>query len=793
MLFSLKWLKEYVEINVTATELADKMNLAGQEVESLVEVGKGLCNIITGKITKIEKHPNADKLVITQIFDGKDTHQIVTGATNIFEGAIVPASLPGAVLANGLKIKNSQLRGIDSNGMLCSEVELGAAQEADGIWILPEDTPLGVDFVEYANLQDTLLDIGVLPNRGDCQSIYGMAREISTILGSPLKKPETQINEINETCQTSIELAEPELCPLYTGRLIKDVKNNKTPLWMQRRLQLSGIRPLGLLIDITNYVLLELGQPLHAFDNEKIENSKIIIRKATQKERFTTLDDIERELTSENLLICDGKKSVALAGVMGGKNSEISDTTTDIFLESAYFFPSNVRKTASKLGLRTESVIRFEKGVDPEQVELASQRASHLYQELANGKVVKDFKIQKNQNHPHFQNKELDFSVDAINKLLGSSFNQNEMQNTLQKLGFSMNQDKITIPSWRRLDIQELPCIAEEIARMLGFENIPSTMPLDSVIVERQTKEHKLSNNIKTLLINNGFFECQTFTMIAEDDFRKTDIQATDLIKLQNPLTIEESVMRTHMLPSLLKTASFNLKRQAENLKIFEIGKTFISRDQKVSEELHCTALIIGERFDNVYRETDKKANNFDIYNLKGLTNLLTSLGLPELNYQLTTTNYLHPKQALAININKQTIGEIGVIHPTVANNYEIEAYIYYLDININKLTATPPKKVIFKSISKFPQTRRDIAILAPKTLPYNEIEDTIKKFKPKNTVNFFVFDCFESEKIGTDKKSLAFGFIYQNNEKTLSDEEVNKAHEKFCNFLTQKLPITIR
>jgi len=522
MKFSYKWLTEYVDIPVNAVELAEKLTLSGFEVEAVEPQGQGLLNIITVRIDSIKKHPDADKLVVSQCFDGQDYHQIVTAAPNIYKGAIVPLSLPGAVLMGNLKIKKGTLRGIESNGMLCSEKELGVAEEANGIWILPEDTPIGIDFISYGMLCDTVMDISILPNRGDCLSLIGMAREIAAIFKTKLKLPKADITTELEKNPVQIINQNTSLCPKYTAQLLKDITIKPSPMYMQRCLQLSGIRPINNIVDITNYVLLECGQPLHAFDYHLLESQKIVIKCAEEKQKFQTLDDEEHTLTSESLLICDEHKAIALGGIMGGKNTEIKDTTKDVLLESAYFNPSNIRKTQLKLGIRTESSIRFEKGVDYDFVEFSSNRAAHLMQQLAGAKILSSIACNKITTP---STSSIHFDANQINTLLGTEFEKHEMLDILSRIGMNYDEKNSTlqIPSWRLNDLKEFPDIAEEIARIKGYNNIPSSLPVNQINIKKPSQLQQLCKQIPSMLISKGILEIDTFPMISQIDIDKLE------------------------------------------------------------------------------------------------------------------------------------------------------------------------------------------------------------------------------------------------------------------------------
>ncbi|MFA5878775.1 MAG: phenylalanine--tRNA ligase subunit beta [Candidatus Margulisiibacteriota bacterium] len=802
MRFSLNWLKELVEINCDCDQLIEKLILSGFEVESVEKINEKLSQIIVGKIIKIEKHPNADKLQITTIFDGEKEHLIVTGAANVFEGAIVPVSLPGSVLANGMEIKPAKLRGVDSFGMLCSKVELGLAEESHGIWLLPENTPLGVDLTAHYQLKDVILDIAILPNRGDCQSVFGMAREISVILNTDLKKPDFKLEFTVPTTKINIKVTAPDLCPKYTARVIKNVVIKESPFWLQQKLMSAGIRPINNVVDITNYVLLVFGQPLHAFDLDKLSGNTVNIRKAFNGEIIQTLDGKEFFLSTEDLVIAETENPIALAGVMGGLNSEIEPTTKNVFLEAAFFDPSAVRKTAKKLGIRTESSIRFEKGIDFDQVEFASDYASFLLTTLAQGQVEETFFTAINSNYLLAIEKRIEFDAEKINKLLNSSFSKEEMVNVLTKLGFSFNsnQDQISIPSWRKFDIQEIPCLAEEIARILGYDRIPATLPSKSSLIHAENKVSQYSSQIQNILIDHGFFEVKTFPMISEED-QKYLKEETDLV-LKNPISQNESVMRTNLLPSLLKILDFNYKRQIENIRIFEIGKIFKPLLEKNSdpksvaclEQAHLTALALGKIAPKAYLEKSKINNEIDFSYLKSMAELILKKLNIDFSYSCEKlSHYLHPKKSLNLYHKNTLIGEIGMLHPAFSAQYDFSLEIGYFNLNLtllNQLTLIQKK---YQAFSKFPKMKRDLALLASKNLNYKTIEEKITEFKPQILKDFYPFDYFTSEKLGQNKYSLAISFIYQNNDSNITDEALNIIHNKFIEQLKNSLPIEVR
>ncbi|MGE4169723.1 MAG: phenylalanine--tRNA ligase subunit beta [Candidatus Margulisiibacteriota bacterium] len=778
VLFS--WLNEFVSIPVSPQELADVLSLSGLEVESVTPFGQQLKGIVTGRIDKIEKHPDADRLHITTIFDGTTNHQIVTGATNIVEGAIVPVSLPGAVLANGMEIKPAKLRGVPSFGMLCSESELGVADQASGIWLLPADTPLGVDFVKEALLQDTLLDIAILPNKGDCQSVVGLAREIAALLQLPLCKPNPQplVSQALQAPSVRVDGGSP----LYSLRTLTLDPSAKTPLQMQRRLQLMGIRPISLAVDITNYVLLECGQPLHVFDADKLQGD-LVCRPAQAGETLITLDDESQKLLPSDIVIADATGPVALAGVMGGKHSGVTEATTTLVLEAAYFDPGKVRKTASRLGLRSESSARFEKGVDVGGVAWASDRAAGLLQTLASATVGPRTEF-KDEGHPIFQPKWIPFNPGQINGLLGTEFSQQEMQNALQRLGFEEKDQAVLVPSWRQFDIQEWPCLAEEVARILGYDRIPTVVPtvstpaaaLPEVVVQAQVWRHYLTAQ--------GFHEAITFSMVSPDDVAA--VGRTPDVVMTNPLTPAQSVLRPHILASLMPVMAAQLLRQVTTLKLFEIGPVFELKGQEVVQTQKVAVAATGPWFEPVYFGPDKAANATDFFALKAL--IESRLG-STVTYKQDQHPAFHPGRTASIWKGDRCLGIMGELHPDYCAGYGVSEPIVYAEF---ELALFEPKSTV-SGPSKFPSSRRDLAMMMPKTLAFGDLVSVIESHRPALLASYHLFDHYESDQLGTDQKSLALAFIYQDTEKTVSDEAVNQAHGGLVEALLSACPVSIR
>jgi phenylalanyl-tRNA synthetase beta chain len=790
MKFLFSWIKEFVDIPENPAELAEILSMAGLEVDAIETSGQEILGITTGKILSITKHPDADKLVITSVSDGKDTHQIVTGATNISVGDIVPVALPGGVVSGGLHIKSAKLRGVDSHGMLCSEKELGVSTESKGIWILDEQTPLGLDFIAYASLKETIFDIAILPNRGDCQSVIGIARDIAALSKKPLKLPSISLNESSLQNPFSVTVKEPDLCPLYVGRYLSGLKNSKSPLFMQRRLQLSGIRSVSLIVDISNYVLLEMGQPLHAFDAKKC-SPNFSIENAGSLQSIRTLDSEMRKVDSDCLVIKNDESIVALAGIIGGSSTEVDDSTDSIFLEAAYFDATAIRRSAKKLGLRTESSVRFEKGLDIHTVEQASKRAAQLLQEYAHATVSSDIRLVQNRKSPLFQTKHIPYNHNQINAFLGTSYSENDCENSLKSLGFTVHKNSVEVPSWRQKDIESWPCLAEEIARLQGFDSIPSTPSSNFVLLDKPSSESDLISKIHGFFATNGFSELCTYPMISVEEARLFDeTNLNDHCVLENPITPELAVMRASLLPSHLNIHKHHSTRQMSESAFFEIAKVFHNN----SEQLHLAASIKGSFYTDAYTPQHNAIRSSMFEQLKGVfERFIAQISVDCLCLSGIAPNWAHPSIYADIMLGNQRIGSLSLLHPALLKRADISESIAYLELSVQPLVSLASARPQYHAFSAFPSTRRDIALLVPKTLLYSDILKVIDKFKHKSVKDVFIFDVFESEKLGKDQRSIAIGFIYQDDKGTLADSKVNGAHENLCQQLTKALPVSIR
>ena len=781
---SIEWLKEYSDIDVSATELGDILTMTGSKVETIEQKGNNIKNVVVGKILEIEKHPDADKLVVTKVDVGTEKLQIVTGANNIKANDIVPIAKDGSELPGGVKIKKGQLRGIDSCGMMCSvgELDLSVAdypnQIEHGIMILDKslEKDLGKDIVEVLNLKEDIIDFEITPNRPDCLSIEGLGRETAVSLGKEFKNPRKDIDELKVEDKKEIEglrvdIEAPDLCYRYIARVVKNVKIGPSPEWMVRRLKACGVRSINNIVDITNYVMLEMGQPMHAFDINSIEGKHITVRRAKKGEKITTLDEQERNLDENDLVISDEKKAVAIAGVMGGLNSEIEKDTETVVFESAVFNGGNIRKTAKKVGLRTESSSRFEKGLSAENALRAVNRAVQLVEIIGAGEVV-DGKIDV---YPTKQKmNEIKLDVDRINHLLGTNITKQEMIDILEKLEIHVKDDVATSPYFR-MDLEFVADLAEEIVRIYGYDKLETTLIQADTTLGIRNKEQNIEKKIKEVLVNSGLSEIYTYGFVSEKDLEKANISEElkeDAIIVQNPLSDEYRLMRPTTIPSMMQILAINANKKNQEAKLFDISRNYKNNQNQVENgevPLQENILTIG-----MY------GKDVDFYTLKGiLENILEAIGVSRYDVEKETKNEsYHPGRCANIKVGIDTIATLGEVHPEVLDNYGIEKRAYLLEANITKLVKYARNNKKYVEVPKFPAVERDIAMIVDEDIQVAQIEKIITKKGKKLLESLQLFDIYRNEKIGENKKSVAYSLIFRDKNKTLSDEEINKTME---------------
>lgn len=807
MQITMKWLKELVEFELTPKELADQLTMAGISVESIDYLGEKLSDkVVVGQIQSVEKHPNADKLNLCQVHVGDgQILQIVCGADNVREQAKVAVALPGSVLPNGLKIKKAKLRGVESNGMICSVAELGfdlnlfTKEEQQGILILAGESQIGIPVKKAVGLDDVIFTLELTPNRADCLSVINVAREVAAITGGQLKLPEVEVTEIDQEINTmaKVEVLDTDLCGRYAARLIKGVKIAPSPLWMQERLRGSGIRPINNVVDVTNYVMLEMGQPLHAFDYDLLAEGTIIVRRGKNDgEEMKTLDEQKRQINDEMLVITDPEKPVAIAGVMGGFDTEVSEQTTNILLESACFDAASVRKTSRRLGMRSESSNRFEKGINIEGVITAINRAAQLLQQLAQGQVVKGtidvYPTPK-------KSKKIKLRLEKINNLLGANLSLGEVEKIFNRLKFTYIVDgtnlEVSVPNYR-MDIELEVDLIEEVARLYGYDNIATSLPSGSLTQGKKKLNQILEDQTRNLLTGCGLTEVITYSFINEKAFDKLSLSkehiARKVVKIHNPLSEDHSVMRTTLIPSLLEVAAKNIKRRTTDVNVFELGKIYEPIDAPLPKETNIVAAFMTGKQNKGWGWEEEA---IDFYSLKSiLDTLLGNLGINTQQYKPTTYEpFLHPGRAAVITVNDKEIGVIGEVNPLVAEKFQIEqrSYVFHLNFDFIRELSNQTKK--YKVLPKHPATDRDLAVIVKEEILADKIERVIRDAAGDLLVQLTLFDKYQGNQIEEGYKSLAYNLIYQAADRTLTDEEVNILQDQVRESVVNQLGAILR
>ncbi len=796
MLLPVKWLREYVNLDEDSKVLADNLTLSGSHVESIISLDKGIENVVVGKILKLEKHENAKKLLITMVDIGKETLQIVTGATNLKEGDCVPVALIGAKLPNGIYIEKTNFRGVDSYGMLCSLKELGfednviPKHQRDGIFVFDKDYPLGSDINEILGLHGEVIEFEITPNRPDCLSIVGMARETAATFNKKLKLPQIDTKDEVDDIKNYIESIETdkELCNRYYARIIKDIKIKESPLWLQIKLMEAGVRPINNMVDITNYVMLEFGQPLHAFDLNKVEGNKIIVRRAVDKEKIITIDDIERTLSPSNLVIADEEKAIGIAGVMGGMGTEVTEETTTVLLESANFNDKSVRLTSKSIGLRTEASARYEKGIDSNLCEVAAERVCQLVEETGTGSVVKG-KIDVYENIR--KEKIIQLRPKKVNDLLGTDLTIDEMIDYLERLELKTSLDKellkVTIPTYR-LDLNEEVDLVEEIGRLHGFHNI-TTKPLVGVLTRGERPAGRLvEDKVKFVLQGMGVNQAMTYSFISPKAYDKikvgTNSNLRKYIKLINPLGEDYSVMRTTLVPNILELLSRNYNYGVKECSVYEIGNIFIPKELPIEElPIEKKMLSIG-----MYGDVD-------FYDIKEIVEVLFErLGIQDVEYLREQNNpTFHPNRTANIIHDGESIGTIGEVHIDVLENYDIGSRVYIAYLDFDKIVNEANLSRKYKPLPKYPAIERDIAVVVDRDVLVGELEKVIWKHSEGLIEKVELFDVYSGGQISEGKKSVAFSITYRSFYGTLKDDEVNVIHQNIIKNLESEFDAKLR
>lgn len=778
MNLSMRWLKDYVDIgNVSMRDFSEAMSMSGSKVEGWETEFEDVKNVVVGKILQVEPHPDSDHLVICQLDVGKDEPvQIVTGASNVHVGDLVPAALHKSQLPNGVKITKGKLRGVMSNGMMCSIAELNLTKGdfpyavEDGIFLLQEDCKPGQDIASAIGCNDTCVEFEITPNRPDCLSVLGLAREVAATFDKPVNIPTPVVKGCGGDIKDylSVEVQNTELCQRYVARVVKNVKIGPSPRWMRERLRASGVRPIDNIVDITNYVMLEYGQPMHAFDIEYVKDHKIIVRNARTGETIKTLDGVERNLSEDMLVIADSEKASAVAGVMGGEYSGINEGTHTVVFESACFKGSSVRVTAKKLGMRTESSSRFEKGLDPQNCLPAIMRACELVEQLGAGEVVDGIIDIDNSN---YQPTVLHLDADWTNRFLGTNIPEERMKEILTSLHFVLNGNEITVPSFRG-DVEHKADIAEEIARIYGYNNIPVTTAKGNP-QGKYSEYQQFERTVNQTMLAQGMYEIMTYSFVSPKQYDKIRLPKDDpkrnSVVILNPLGEDTSIMRTNTIPSMMDILAKNYNNRNSAVSLYEIGNEYLPvEDDLLPDEV--PNLVLG-----MYGE------NKDFFTLKGVVeNLLEVLGITDYDVEACQDNpTFHPGRCAVLSKDGEEFGIIGEIHPLVCANYGINVRTYVGKLNMRMLFALENDERSYVPMPKFPASTRDLALLCNDELPVLTMEKAIKNAVGKILEKIELFDVYKGSQIAQGKKSVAFNITLRAADRTLTDEEVNSAMSK--------------
>ncbi|QIZ68609.1 phenylalanine--tRNA ligase subunit beta [Geobacillus subterraneus] len=803
MLVSYRWLGEYVDLTgVTAEELADRITKSGIEVERVEVLNRGMKGVVIGHVLECEPHPNADKLrkCLVDLGEGEPV-QIICGAPNVAKGQNVAVAKVGAVLPGHFKIKRAKLRGEESNGMICSLQELGVETKvvpkeyAEGIFVFPSDAPVGADALEWLGLHDEVLELSLTPNRADCLSMIGVAYEVAAILGRAVKLPEAAVKENNEMIHDyiSVRVEAPEDNPLYAGRIVKNVQIGPSPLWMQARLMAAGIRPHNNVVDITNYILLEYGQPLHAFDYDRLGSKEIVVRRAKAGETIVTLDDAKRKLTEDHLVITNGHEPVALAGVMGGANSEVRDDTKTVFIEAAYFTSPVIRQAVKDHGLRSEASTRFEKGIDPARTKEALERAAALMAEYAGGEIVGGIVEASTWKEEPVV---VTVTLERINGVLGTAMSKEEVAAILANLQFPFTEDNGTftvhVPS-RRRDIAIEEDIIEEVARLYGYDHLPATLPVAEAKPGELTPYQAKRRRVRRYLEGAGLFQAITYSLTSPDKATRFALETAEPIRLALPMSEERSVLRQSLVPHLLEAASYNRARQVENVALYEIGSVYLSRGENVqpAENERLAGVITGLWHAHLWQGEKKAA---DFYVAKGvLDGLFDLLGLSDrISYRPAKRADLHPGRTAEIALDGTVIGFVGQLHPAVQKEYDLkETYVF--ELALAELLNAEGEAIRYESIPRFPSVVRDIALVVDDNIEADALKQAIEEAGKPLLKDVALFDVYQGDRLPAGKKSLAFSLRYYDPERTLTDEEVTAVHERVLAAVEEQFGAVLR
>lgn len=793
------WLKEYVDFEDTIEGLADKLTFAGLEVEAIETIGSDFAGVVVGEVLAIEPHPDADKLRLCTVnFGAEETIQVVCGAPNVEVGGKYPFAPVGTALPCGITLKKAKIRGVQSMGMLCAKDELGLGEDHSGLLVLDAALEPGTPFVQVWGEPETVIELEITPNRPDCLSMIGVAREMAVLYGSELKVPAYGISEIDDDVnnEISVRVDDPEKCLRYTARVLKGAEIGPSPEWMQKRLEAAGIRPISNVVDITNYVMLETGHPLHAFDKNLVAGNQIIVRDAKRGEKMHTLDDIERTLTEDMLVIADTEKPSAIAGVMGGSGSEIKDDTTTILLESAAFETSSIRHTAKKLGLSTDSSYRFQRGVNTDSVEWASRRAAELMCELAGAKVCKGIvDVYPHRKAPH----EIPFAWKRIASMIGAEIPVADMKQIFHTLEIEIEHDDgetatAFVPSFR-LDLEREVDLVEEIARIHGVDNIPATTPLAKVIPTADDSRVRAIGELRDRLQGLSVSEIMNYTLVNHpllDLFNKDNRETRE--ELPHPISMDQSVMRTSLIPQLVESLGRNHSRQINEACFYELGRVFNRVDGAPVQTETVSLGMMGPVGRSLLDKSTPVADEEMFVWLKGLVEkLLAAQGLRTISFKAENRPEFENGKAVSILLDGETVGCLGLINKTARTEWRLNGPVAAAELQLEALLKNAFEITKTQDLAQFPSMSRDIALVVDQSVKHEDLVALIQKANPKDLENFGLFDIYQGKGIEKGKKSLAYNFIYRSAKQTLTDKKVNKAHQKLTDFLCEQLDASLR
>lgn len=789
MKFSEQWLREWVNPEIDTDALVAQITMAGLEVDGVEPVAQAFSGVVVGEVTSVEQHPDADKLRVCQVSDGSETFQVVCGAPNVAQGMRVPFARIGAVLPGNFKIKKAKLRGVESQGMLCAESELGLSENSDGLMALLPDAPVGECVRSYLQLEDQAIEVDLTPNRGDCLSIAGLAREVGVLNKAVVQGPE--INEVAATIDDTfpVRLDDPASCPRYLGRVIRNVDlNTPTPLWMAEKLRRCGLRSIDPVVDVTNYVLLELGQPMHAFDLEKL-NDGIQVRTAGAGEKLMLLDGQEAELREDTLVIADASGPLAIAGIMGGEHSGVTQDTQHVFLECAYFAPLAIAGKARSYGLHTDSSHRFERGVDTSLQARAMERATALLLDIVGGEAGPVVETKSDEHLPKPRNVSL--RPKRLAQLLGIEVPAAEVEEILQRLGLekrSATADawEFSVPSYRH-DITIEPDLVEEVGRIYGYNNLPKTQAIGEMTLRGDEEARTPVDHLRSQLVSRGYQEAITYSFV-DDSVQQQVSPGAESVALANPISADMSVMRTSLWPGLLKAMSYNQNRQQSRIKLFETGLRFIKQGDDLEQSQRLAGVVYGRANEENWASPKR---SLDFYDVKGDLEALFANIADDFTFQVGEHPALHPGQCAEIVKSGEKIGYLGAIHPKLQKSLDLNGPVYLFELCLEK--TVQGQVPYFTEVSRFPEVRRDLAVVLDQSVKFADVEAVVKQAAGSDLVSMNVFDVYSGEHLAASEKSIGLGLVWQRVDRTMQDEEVGSAFDQIVTALADKFDARVR